>query len=300
MKPALARRAFLQSLALTGGALAAAPLWGDESAAGLREPVHRVAKVNDPVPGGGPAHPLDPALEMAQAALIRMRESVDDYTAIMIKRERTKSGLGDYEYMAAKIRNRKMEGDQVKTPLSVYLKFLKPKSIEGREVLWIEGQNNNKLRAHEGGIIPIPAVWLDPDGALAMRGNRYPIYDIGIENLVVKLLEKGHAVRKLGPENCEVWMTEGAKVMGSKDDVRVCTVMNVKHPQQRPPYEFYLAQIFIDDELQVPIRYVAYSWPTSPDDKTGPVLEEYTYLKLKLNVGLEDIEFDVNNPNYNL
>ncbi len=295
MVPAIARRAFLQSLALTGGALAAAPLWADELADGLREPIHRVAKANDPLPGNGPAHPLDPALEMAQTSLVRMRDSVVDYTAIVIKRERTKSGLGDYEYMAAKIRNRKTEGDQIKVPLSVYLKFLKPKSIEGREVLWVEGQNNNKLRAHEGGIIPIPAVWLDPDGALAMRGNRYPIYDIGIENLVFKLIEKGQAVRKLGPQNCEVWMTEGAKV-----NDRVCTVMNVKHPQQRQPYEFFLAQIFIDDELQVPIRYVAYSWPTAPDDKTGPVLEEYTYLKLKLNVGLEDIHFDVNNPNYNL
>jgi hypothetical protein len=295
MVPSIARRAFLQSLALSGGALAAGPLWADELADGLREPIHRVAKANDPIPAAGPAHPLDPALEMARTALARMQESVVDYTAIVIKRERTKSGLGDYEYMAAKIRNRKMEGDQIKVPLSVYLKFLKPKSIEGREVLWVEGQNNNKLRAHEGGIIPIPAVWLDPDGALAMRGNRYPIYDIGIENLVFKLLEKGHAVRKLGPENCEVWMTEGAKV-----NDRVCTVMNVKHPQQRQPYEFFLAQIFIDDELQVPIRYVAYSWPTAPEDKTGPVLEEYTYLKLKLNVGLEDIDFDVNNPNYNL
>ena len=167
MKPTLARRAFLQSLAVTGGALAAAPLWADESTAGLREPVHRVAKVNDLLPANGPAHPLDPALEMAHSALVRMRESVIDYTAILIKRERTKSGLGDYEYMAAKIRNRKMEGDQIKTPLSVYLKFLKPKNIEGREVLWIEGQNNNKLRAHEGGIIPIPAVWLDPDGRTA-------------------------------------------------------------------------------------------------------------------------------------
>lgn len=295
MKPRLARRAFLQSLAATGGALAAAPLWADEAADGLREPIHRVAKANAPIPGGGPAHPLDPALEMAQTALVRMQESVLDYTAVVIKRERTKTGLGDYEYMAAKIRNRKMDGDQVKVPLSVYLKFLKPKSIEGREVLWVEGKNNNKLRAHEGGIVPIPALWLDPDGALAMRGNRYPIYDIGIENLVLKLLEKGRLVRKLGPENCEVWMTEGAKV-----NERVCTVMNVKHPEQRPPYEFFLAQIFIDDELQVPIRYIAYMWPTSPEDKTGPVLEEYTYLKLKLNVGLKDEDFDVNNPNYNL
>jgi hypothetical protein len=188
-----------------------------------------------------------------------------------------------------------MDGDQVKIPLSVYLKFLKPANIKGREVVWVEGKNNNKLKAHEVAIIPIPAVWLDPDGALAMRGNLHPIYDIGIENLVIKLIEKGQAVRKLGPENCEVWTTEGAKV-----NDRICTVINVKHPVQRPPYEFFLAQIFIDDELQVPIRYIAYSWPVAADDKTGPVLEEYTYLNLKLNVGLKDVDFDPNNPNYNL
>jgi len=291
----IARRAFLQSLALTGGALAAAPLLADESADGLREPIHRVAKVNNPIPANGPAHPLDPALLVAQTSLDRIRQTVDDYTATMIKRERIRGVLGDYEYMFSKIRNRKMEGDQVKIPLSVYLKFLKPANIKGREVVWVEGKNGNKLKAHEVAIIPIPAVWLDPDGALAMRGNLHPIYDIGIENLVIKLIEKGQAVRKLGPENCEVWTTEGAKV-----NDRICTVINVKHPEQRQPYEFFLAQIFIDDQLQVPIRYIAYSWPTTPADKTGPVLEEYTYLNVKLNVGLTDADFDPNNPNYNL
>src|SRR5262245_53298573 len=121
MNPALlARRAFLQTLALTGGSLAAAPLFADETADGLREPVHRVAKVESSVPArqpiGGPAHPLDPALATAQEALLRIRESVGDYTATMIKRERIKGVLGDYEFMFAKIRNRKVEGDQVKVP----------------------------------------------------------------------------------------------------------------------------------------------------------------------------------------
>jgi len=296
MNPArLGRRAFLQSLAFTGGALAAVPLLADETADGLREPIHRVAKVESVIPANSPAHPLDPALLVAQAALDRIRQSVDDYEAVMIKRERIRGVLGDYEYMKALIRNRKLDGDQVRIPLSVYLKFLKPKNIEGREVLWIEGKNNNKIRAHEVAIIPLPAVWIDPDGALAMKGNLHPIYDIGIENLVIKLIEKGNAVRKLGPANCEVWTTEGAKV-----NDRICTVINVKHSEQRQPYEFFLAQIFIDDELQVPIRYIAYSWPTTPGDKTGPVLEEYTYLKLKLNIGLKDADFDPNNPNYNL
>jgi hypothetical protein len=296
----LGRRAFLRTLALGTGALAAAPLWADETA-GLHEPVHRVAKAESPAPMGAAEHPLDPGLKMAGEALVRIR-TIKDYTATMVKRERIKGELGEYEFMFAKIRNRKMEGDKLEIPLSVYLNFTKPDSVKGREVIWVEGQNNNKLRAHEGGFLggKLPSVWLDPDGALAMRGNLHPIYDIGIENLVLKLIAKGEAVRQLGPQNCEISFTKDAKIKASKDDPgRVCTVLNVRHPQQLPAYEFHLAQIFIDDEHQVPIRYAAYHWPVDPGDTTGPVLEEYTYLNLKLNVGLEDADFDPNNQKYN-
>jgi len=295
---ALGRRTFLRTVALGTGALASAPLFADE-AAGLREPVHRVAKAESAgaLPAGG--HPLDPALKMATDALVKIR-TVKDYTATMIKRERIKGELGGYEFMFAKIRNRQLNGDQIEVPLSVYLQFLKPESVKGREVIWVEGQNNNKLRAHEGGGLGLlPSVWLDPDGALAMRGNLHPIYDIGIENLVLKLIAKGQTVRALGPQNCEVSFTRNAKVRASKDVERVCTVLNVRHPEQLEHYEFHLAQIFIDDELQVPIRYASYHWPSDPADTTGPILEEYTYLHLKLDVGLTKDDFDPNNPNYN-
>ena len=59
-----------------------------------------------------------------------------------------------------------------------------------------------------------------------------------------------------------------------------------------------LAQIFIDDELQVPVRYAAWGWPSSPGGEM-PLLEEYTYLKIALNQGLTDRDFDHENPDYN-
>ncbi|MEX2174597.1 MAG: DUF1571 domain-containing protein [Pirellulaceae bacterium] len=294
----LARRGFLKTLALGGGAMAAFPLFAEElDLAGpmLREPIHRIAKAESAGPANAAPHPLDPALTMARAALGHIRQDINDFEATIIKRERIKGVLGNYEYMYAKIRNRKIEGDQLVVPLSVYLKFLKPKDVEGREVVWVEGQNNNKLRAHEGGVAGkfLPSVWLPPDGAMAMRGNLHPIYDIGIENLVLKLIERGEADRKLGPGDTEVRFIEGAKV-----NDRLCTVIEVRHPVQKPHFDFYLAQIFLDNEMQVPIRYAAFHWPTDPKDTTGPVLEEYTYLNVKLNVGLEDADFDSNNPNY--
>ena len=65
----------------------------------------------------------------------------------------------------------------------------------------------------------------------------------------------------------------------------------------RRNFIFHLARIFIDDELNIPIRYEAYGWPSRTGDL--PVLEEeYTYLDVKLNNGFTDDDFDIRNPNY--
>ena len=293
----LARRTFLQAIAASGAVCLAGAAAGQEP--GLKEPVYRVSKAD--VPAGQPAserHPLDPALDMARDAVALIQRDIVDYTATIVKRERIKQVLGDYEFMEAKVRNRKVVDGKLVLPLSVYLKFVKPKDVAGREVVWVEGQNNNKLRAHEGGIKGklLPTVWLDPDSALAMRGQLHPIYDIGIENLVLKLIERGEKEKQYG--ECEVTFTPGAKING-----RLCTVLRVVHPVQRPHFEFHKAEIFIDDQMKIPVRYAAYYWPLKPGDVDLPVLEEYTYLNIKLGlVGsplLQDADFDSENPNYN-
>ena len=124
-----------------------------------------------------------------------------------------------------------------------------------------------------------------------MKGQRYPMSEIGIENLVVKLIERGARDRKRG--ECEVEFRKGAKING-----RNCTVIQITHPIRRPFFDFHIARIFIDNKLNVPIRYAAYDWPKSPKDKPE-VTEEYTYLNLKVNVGLNDMDFNVKNPDYN-
>lgn len=258
--------------------------------AGVREPVHRVANAKVDPAAQQPAHPLDPALDMARDGLVRIRRDVKDYTCTLIKRERIKGDLNDYEYMFCKFRNRRVQDGQIVVPFSVYMYFLKPEAIKSREVVYVEGQNNNKLCAHEGSKSWLPTVWLKPTHRLAMQGQLYPIYDAGLENLIVKLIERGTQERRF--PDCTVTFQKNAKVNG-----RVCTVMNIMHPNRRPQYEFHKAQIFIDDELQLPIRYAAYDWPAA-GETADRVLEEYTYINLKLNVGLTDADFDTKNPNY--
>lgn len=266
----------------------------------LTEPVYRVTSKLPPsereslttaVATVAP-HPLDPALEMARHAQSQIDKTVRDYTCTLIKRERINGKLLDHEYMQAKIRHAQMENGKVVKPFAVYLKFLKPAAVRGREVIYVEGANQGNVIAKEAGLTGrfVGRVELPPTGMLAMRNNRYPITEIGIETLVERLIEKGERDRK--HDECEVHFYRGSKISD-----RTCTCLEVVHPQSRAHFDFNVAKIYIDDEFNVPIRYEAYSWPAA-GTKEPELLEEYTYLNLKFNVGLTDLDFDPANPAY--
>lgn len=266
----------------------------------LVEPVHRVEPVTRIANATSLAPtpevqlpPLDHALQLARRSLATCRESVNDYTALLVKRERVGGTLGPHEYMTAKIRCRKVENGRVVQPLSVYLGFVKPAAIKGREVLFVEGQNGGNIIAHEGGFKGkfLPTVSLPPTGALAMRGQRYPMTEIGLENLIEKLIERGEQARKLPDVRAEL----KPNVMINK---RRCNLLTVTQPTKRPELMFYQAKVYMDIETKMPIRYIAYDWPTRKGQKPQ-VIEEYNYLNLKTNVGLTDADFDSNNSSYN-
>lgn len=285
------RRRFIASVSALAVASASRTLLADE---GQRsEPVHRVANATSSVAPAPNVHPLDRALDIAKQALRSSQQNVKDYTALLVKREEIDGTLNAHEFMYVKVRNRKVANGKLVQPLSVYLNFLKPSTVKGREVIYVEGRNDGKITAHEGGFKGkfLPTVSIPPDGMLAMRGQRYPLTDIGVENLIVKLIERGQKARVSPDVQCE--FRKNAKV---KD--RVCTVMQVTQPTRRPDAEFYQAQIFIDDQLNMPIRYIAYDWPAQQGQPLQ-VIEEYNYLDLKVNVGLTDADFDPNNPAYN-
>ncbi|MCA9211928.1 MAG: DUF1571 domain-containing protein [Planctomycetales bacterium] len=282
---------------------------------GLHEPVYRVSKHPDPAkleestvrqdavtrttsvparsvkvsdsPSRKP-HPLDDALEMAHASLNHIDLHVKDYTCTLVKRERINGRLLPHEFMTCKIRNERSDG----TPFSVYMKFTNPSSVRGREVIYVQGENDGNMVAHEGGFKSfLPTVTLKPDGALAMRNQRYPVTEVGLRTLTERLIEKGNRDRELGP--CTVKILSGAKVAK-----RPCTCIEVRHDERKPQLDFHVARVFVDSELNVPIRYEAYEWPSRPGGEME-LIEEYSYIDLKLNVGLTDEDFDQNNSQYN-
>jgi len=255
----------------------------------LKEPVFRVTKRIEPDERVA-THPLDPALEMAKGGLARIRRDVNDYTSLIVKQERIGGELMPTEHIRAEIRNGKVVNGKITQNFSVYLKFVSPDAIAGRQVIYVANKNKNKLvgREAKGFKKTFGWTWLKPEGILAMQGQRYPITEIGIENLIVQLIDRGQRDKRNDPEGkyTSVRFVEGAKING-----RRCTVLEVTHPEKKPYFDFNIARIFIDDQMQLPVRYAAYSWPVKPNGP--PQLEEaYTYLDMKVNVGLNDAAFD--------
>lgn len=268
----------------------------------LPQPIYRVAQqlpgtaiaANDAANPTGPAatanapplaqsgHPLDPALSMAYAAMTNIRNNIKDYSATMIKQERIGGKVIEKEYMFIKVRHE---------PFSVYMYFLGPERKKGQEAIYVAGKNNGNLLGHGVGIRKIAGtVPLLPTGAMAMQDNRYPITEIGFLNLTKRLVEVAEADKNYG--ECEVKFFKNAKI-----NDRSVTCIQVVHPVPRKNFKFNLARVYVDDELNIPVRYESYDWPASPGGKPE-LLEEYTYMNVKLNNGFTDADFNENNTSY--
>jgi hypothetical protein len=271
---------------------------------GLREPVYRVAQqpaaetavaaVGTPAPlvlstkelvDAAPGeHPLTPAVRWAKQGVEGVRK-MQDYSCDFVKRERIDGVLGENQHIFMKVRHE---------PFSVYLKFKGPDAVKGQEVIYVRDKNEGNLLAHPTGIKKklVGTVSLKPNSMLAMSGNRYPITEVGILKLVERLIEVGEHDMQYG--ECEVELFREAKI-----NDRSATCIQVHHPVPRRNFLFNLARIYVDDELNLPVRYEAYEWPKSNDPDAEPVLlEEYTYYNISINNGFTDADFDVNNPEY--
>ncbi len=235
--------------------------------------------------------PLQAALRIAYDGQKLIQETIQDYTCVLTRRERVDGRQIGYETMFVKVRHPKKEEGRIVQPFSVYVRFLSPERVKGREVIYVAGRNGGKLIVRNGGTrFAHITTSLLPDSPAAMQHTRYPVTEIGVLNLTQRLIENGK--KELNDKNCEAKLVRGAKING-----RSCTVVQVAHKVRGEGLAYKTARILIDDELVLPVHYSAYDWPEKEGGK--PVLlEEYTYTDLKLNVGLTDRDFDHRNEDY--
>ena len=220
------------------------------------------------------------ALRLITACQSRF-QSVTDYTCTFYKRERINGRLTPLYTMEMKARNK---------PRSIYFKFADP--YKGREAIFVEGKNGGKILAHEVGFTKFLAgtLELEPSSPLAMEDNRHPITDAGIGPLIDTVARRW-AVELSSEESVVVFDSE--MTIGP----RRCQLIESLHTRRQPDFQFYKVRLFIDSELNLPIRFEGYDWPREPA-APAELAEEYSYIDLKLNVGLGDIDFDTCNRQY--
>jgi len=232
-------------------------------------------------------HPLMPVLRWAERERPNIA-AIRDYTALMQKQERISGELQEAQVLDVKVRHE---------PFSVYIRFRYPARLSGQQAIFVRGQNDDRVVGHGVGLERIAGTqFLEPTSFLAMRGQKYPITEMGILNLVDTLLRVGYQDTQL-PGEVEVRYFEDVR-FGSGDSARMCTVIQVTNRTRHPQHMFHIARIFVDKELNLPIRYESYDWPRR-EGEAPQLIEAYTYLNLRINVGLTDSDFDHRNPRYN-
>lgn len=233
-------------------------------------------------------HPLEPAMVMAEDSYRLLCEDVADYSCVVVSRERVDGEMQPAEAMQAKVMHEQNGNDRSH---SVYLKFARPKSIRGREVLFVDGVHNNQMLVRNGGsLLPFVTAYYTPDSPLAMAGKRYPITEFGIKRLVERMIEVGR--REMAFDECNVSITKNVLL-----EDHHCTLVEIEHPVRRDHFLYHLVRVHVDDELNLPFRFESFDWPES--EAGEPVLlEEYTYYNTRLNTGLSSEDFDRANPEY--
>ncbi|QDT66413.1 DUF1571 domain-containing protein [Calycomorphotria hydatis] len=224
-------------------------------------------------------NPLAPAIAWAKRSQQAVQQ-MEDYTAVFNKREEINGG---YVQFQTQIKFRR-------EPFSVYMIFINRENA-GREVMFVDGQYENKLQAHDTGIKSlIGTVSIDPQGTLALRESRYPITRIGMENLITAIIAQWN--REMAVGGTEVKYYQEAKLLD-----RPVLVIETSHAEKKPEFRTQKTRVWIDKETYLPVRVQQYDWSNTPG-QVGPLVEDYAYTKIQPNVGLTDQDFDTRNPAY--
>jgi len=216
------------------------------------------------------AHAFDPSQMISDA--MKSYDQVKDYSCLFYKKEFVQDKYVEQKNIIIKYRK----------PFSIYMKWTGGDE-KGQEVIYVQGRNDNKLKAHTGGALKWLTLNLDPSGSIAMKNNRHTVLDARIGK-IIEICDNNHKLSKqlnVGAfELCE------EKMIGGRPGICIKAVF----PEDR---RFYggINYIYVDKEYKFPVAVEIYGW-------NNELLEKYEYTNIKLNVGLTDKDFDPKNKEY--
>jgi hypothetical protein len=235
-----------------------------------------------------PTHPLSAVIDYARNEQRYLQQTVRDFTCRLVKRERIGGYLQDMHFIDMQVREEIIADNRLVQPLAIYLHFLGPRLVAGRKVVYVEGQNEGKMLVRNGGRhFDYVIARIDPNGSSAREETLVPVTQIGFNRLLGQMIDVLERHRRADAEGTN---TRAERISGARINRRPCTVIRVTHPRRQKGLEFHLANVFVDDELHAPVRVDFSDWPKNAGNPP-PLIAEYTYTDLQLNVNLPDAAF---------
>jgi hypothetical protein len=228
------------------------------------------------------------ATDMEQALLFASTArdkfaNVKDYRALFLRDEYLEGALKE-NYLILKVRHE---------PFSVYMEWLAPESKKGRKTVYVDGQNDGKMRVREriAGSFAV-TVSLDPQESIKRNESRHTIKEAGYKNLITKYADSWKKEKDL---NCnKVEIQEGPIEIRLPDkQVKLdCNVVTTIHDlKDRGKFTFYRSKLYFNKETGQLVRVEAFDWPETDGPAEGRLVERYTYLNIETDVGLTDADF---------
>lgn len=250
-------------------------LWAAGKFFRVGEPERPPAEHNDRLGDAKPAS-MDEALKLIHAARDRFA-NVKDYSCTYLRDEFIDNEMSK-NHIILKIRHE---------PFSVHMEWLDPKSKRGRKAIYVKGQNDGKMIVDD-----VIRIRLNPEQSVKMKESRHTILEIGLQNMINRFCDRWQKEKELGLTEVTIREGEVRVKLPDGEKVRPCTCITTLHqPKDKQHFLFYRTLLYIDKETQLPVRMQGHDWPKNADDREGQLLEDYTYLDVKTNVGLKDEDF---------
>jgi hypothetical protein len=219
--------------------------------------------------------PLDEPLRLVALAQ-KSYADVRDYTCRMVKRERVAGKLQPQNTMQMSVRS---------APFSVYFRWVEPSGLAGQEVCYVAGRYNDRLRVRPRGLLgAVGFVTLDMNDPRARATSPHPITEAGIGSLIEQFAAGWERERR--------WDLTQVRLGEYEFDHHRCIRVETIHPTN-PDNRFlhHRDVVYFDKETHLPVRMEAYDWPRHAGDP-GDLVEMYSYVGLRCNVGLDDAVFN--------
>lgn len=218
---------------------------------------------------------LDESLSLIKG-VENVYEGVNDFVATVIRQERTDGRLFPKEEIFVKFMK----------PYSIYLKWI-GNVHKGREALYVEGKNNNKIVAHEGGFFGIITLTIDPYSSLAMWGNRHPITELGFGTIINIAKKDINQAIQINDKDYKYYERGEYKIFGKYMKV----YERIAPKDKKDIYYSYKFVSFVDKEYHLPL--IIANW-----DFDNKLMEKFMFKEIKINVGLTEKDFDPKNKEY--